>query len=293
MRECSRRHVGAIVVDGGQIGISIQEEVAEGVASLRERGVETHLAVVMIGEDPASRVYVRNKERACQRCGIRSTRIDLPETSSLSDVLEVVDRLNSDQSVHGILVQSPAPKGVDELEIASSILPEKDVDGFHPMNLGRLVQGDSSGLLPCTPSGVMRILERSSANLVGSNAVVLGRSRIVGMPMALMLAQRGVDSTVTIAHSKSENIGDICREADILIAAVGVPHFVQASWVKPGSFVVDVGISQVKGLGLVGDVSEKASEIAGWITPVPGGVGPMTIAMLMSNTLRAAVDLCT
>ena len=285
--------MGAIVVDGRQIGLSFQEEVAEGVASLRERGVDTHLAVVIVGEDPASRVYVRNKENACQSCGILSTRIDLPETSTLSDILEVVQRLNSDQSVHGILVQSPVPKGVDELEIASSILPEKDVDGFHPMNIGRLVQGDSSGLLPCTPSGVMSILEHSSANLVGSNAVVLGRSRIVGMPMALMLAQRGVDSTVTIAHSKSENIGDICREADILIAAVGVPNFVQASWVKPGSFVVDVGISRVKGFGLVGDVCEEVSEIAGWITPVPGGVGPMTIAMLMSNTLRAAENLCT
>ena len=256
-----------------------------------ERGVEAHLAVVIVGEDPASMVYVRNKEKACKRCGILSTRVDLPETSSLSEILEVVEELNSDESVHGILVQSPAPEGVDELEIASAILPEKDVDGFHPMNLGRLVQGDSRGLLPCTPSGVMRILEHCGARLVGSKAVVLGRSRIVGMPMALMLAQRGVDSTVTIAHSKSEGISDICRDADILVAAVGKPHFVQSGWVKPGSVVVDVGISRIEGGGLAGDVADGASEVAGWITPVPGGVGPMTIAMLMSNTLKAAENL--
>ena len=280
--------MGAIIVDGRKIGLSIQDEVAEGVSSLSERGVDAHLAVVIVGEDPASQVYVRNKQRACQRCGIRSTRLELPETANLAAILEVVEELNTDPSVHGILVQSPTPEGVDELEIASSILPEKDVDGFHPMNLGRLVQGDSSGLLPCTPLGVMRMLEHSGAQLAGSKAVILGRSRIVGMPMALMLAQRGVDATVTITHSKSEDIEDICKEADIIVAAMGMPHIVQGSWVKPGSFVVDVGISRVEGGGLAGDVSEEVSEIAGWITPVPGGVGPMTIAMLMSNTLRAA-----
>tara|TARA_B100000686_G_scaffold351086_1_gene448851 strand:- start:3536 stop:4417 length:882 start_codon:yes stop_codon:yes gene_type:complete len=293
MGECPRRTVSAIVVDGAAIGQSILEEVSQRVSSLHEKGVETHLTVVIAGEDPASRVYVRNKERACRDCGILSTRIDLPDTANLSEILEVVEKLNADESVHGILVQSPAPDGVDELRIASSILPEKDVDGFHPMNLGRLVQGDSGGLLPCTPSGVMRMLEHVGTRLAGSKAVVLGRSRIVGMPMALMLAQRGVDSTVTITHSKSEGIGGICREADILVAAVGIPNIVEPGWIKPGAFVIDVGISRVEGGGLAGDVSAEASEIAGWITPVPGGVGPMTIAMLMSNTVRAAESLNT
>ena len=283
--------MSAIIVDGKEIGQSILDEVAKGVASLGGRGVDAHLAVVVVGEDPASHVYVRNKQKASEKCGILSTRIDLPDSANLSDIMEVVEELNSDTSIHGILVQSPTPEGVDELEIASSILPEKDVDGFHPMNLGRLVQGDSSGLLPCTPSGVMRILEHCGARLAGSKAVILGRSRIVGMPMALMLARKGVDSTVTITHSRSENIGDICREADILVSAIGIPHIVDPSWVKPGSFVIDVGISRVEGGGLAGDVPPEVIEIAGWITPVPGGVGPMTIAMLMSNTLRVAENL--
>ena len=276
-------------IDGKAFAQGLRARVGEAISVLqRDHGLTPGLAVVLVGEDPASQVYVRNKQRACQRCGIRSTRLELPETANLAAILEVVEELNTDPSVHGILVQSPTPEGVDELEIASSILPEKDVDGFHPMNLGRLVQGDSSGLLPCTPLGVMRMLEHSGAQLAGSKAVILGRSRIVGMPMALMLAQRGVDATVTITHSKSEDIEDICKEADIMVAAMGMPHIVQGSWVKPGSFVVDVGISRVEGGGLAGDVSEEVSEIAGWITPVPGGVGPMTIAMLMSNTLRAA-----
>ena len=287
MHPSTRHPVGAKLVDGRAISLSIQGQVSEGVSALRDRGVEAHLAVVIAGDDPASHVYVRNKEKACQRCGIKSTRIDLPPTSELPAILGVVEQLNSDETVHGILVQSPAPEGVDELQISSSILPEKDVDGFHPANLGRLVQGDLGGLLPCTPSGVMRILELSEASLSGSKAVVIGRSRIVGMPMALMLSQKGVDSTVTIAHSKTEEMARICREADILVAAVGIPHIVKRDWVKPGSFVVDVGISRVEG-GLAGDVSPDVAEVAGWLTPVPGGVGPMTIAMLMSNTLRAA-----
>jgi methylenetetrahydrofolate dehydrogenase (NADP+)/methenyltetrahydrofolate cyclohydrolase len=279
--------VGAHIVDGRALSLEIQQEVAKGVSELNERGLGVSLAVVIVGEDPASHVYVRNKERACERCGILSTRIDMPATSNLREIIEVVERLNSDPSIHGILVQSPTPDGVDELAIASSILPQKDVDGFHPVNLGRLVQGDSVGLLPCTPSGVMRILEASDVKLEGSRAVVVGRSRIVGMPMALMLAQRGSDATVTIAHSRSGGIEEICREADILVAAVGSAHIVGPQWVKPGAFVVDVGISRVEG-GLAGDVSPEVSEIAGWLTPVPGGVGPMTIAMLMSNTLAAA-----
>jgi methylenetetrahydrofolate dehydrogenase (NADP+)/methenyltetrahydrofolate cyclohydrolase len=278
--------VGAHIVDGKSLSLDIQREVAEGVSALNERGVEVRLAVVIAGDDPASHVYVRNKERACERCGILSTRIDMPSTSNLEEMIEVVEQLNSDPSIHGILVQSPAPDGVNELTIASSILPQKDVDGFHPINLGRLVQGDSMGLLPCTPSGVMRMLDSSDVRLEGSRAVVLGRSRIVGMPMALMLAQKGSDATVTIVHSRTSEIESICSEADILVAAVGSAHMVGPQWVKPGAFVVDVGISRIEG-GLAGDVAPEVSEIAGWVTPVPGGVGPMTIAMLMKNTLSA------
>ncbi len=281
-----RPYVGAHIVDGKSLSLDIQREVAEGVSALNERGVEVRLAVVIAGDDPASHVYVRNKERACERCGILSTRIDMPSTSNLEEMIEVVEQLNSDPSIHGILVQSPAPDGVNELTIASSILPQKDVDGFHPINLGRLVQGDSMGLLPCTPSGVMRMLDSSDVRLEGSRAVVLGRSRIVGMPMALMLAQKGSDATVTIVHSRTSEIESICSEADILVAAVGSAHMVGPQWVKPGAFVVDVGISRIEG-GLAGDVAPEVSEIAGWVTPVPGGVGPMTIAMLMKNTLSA------
>jgi len=267
--------------------LDIQNEVANEVSALKERGVEPRLAVVIAGDDPASHVYVRNKERACERCGILSTRIDMRANSTLEEIVEVVEGLNADSSIHGILVQSPAPEGVDELAIASSIVPQKDVDGFHPVNLGRLVQGDLGGLLPCTPSGVMRILHSSGVKIEGTKAVVLGRSRIVGMPMALMLAQKGSDATVTIAHSRTAGAQSICSEADILVAAVGSAHIVGEHWVKPGAFVVDVGISRV-GDRLAGDVSPEVSEIAGWLTPVPGGVGPMTIAMLMRNTLKAA-----
>lgn len=282
-----RTCVGAQIVDGKALSLNIQKEVTKGVTELKEIGVEPRLAVVIVGDDPASHVYVRNKEKACERCGILSTRVDLPASSGLGEILEVVDKLNSDPRIHGILVQSPAPEGVDELAVASSILPQKDVDGFHPVNLGLLVQGERRGFLPCTPLGVMRILESSNVKLEGSRAVVLGRSRIVGMPMSLMLAQRGSDATVTIAHSKTTGIESLCREADILIAAVGSAHMIGPEWVKPGAFVVDVGISRVDGR-LAGDVAPEVSEVAGWVTPVPGGVGPMTIAMLMANTLKAA-----
>ncbi len=282
-----RPNMSAQIVDGKSLSLDIQREVAEGVSSLNERGVAPRLAVVIAGDDPASHVYVRNKERACERCGILSTRIDMPSTSNLEEMIGVVEQLNSDPSIHGILVQSPAPDGVDELAIASSILPQKDVDGFHPVNLGRLVQGETQGLLPCTPSGVMYILESSDVRLEGSRAVIIGRSRIVGMPMALMLAQRGSDATVTIAHSRTKEIESVCSEADILVAAVGSAHMIGPQWVKPGAFVIDVGISRVEG-GLAGDVAPEVAEIAGWMTPVPGGVGPMTIAMLMKNTLKAA-----
>jgi len=280
--------MGAVVADGRGLASSIEQDVSRGVAELVESGIMPHLAVVIVGEDPASLVYVRNKQRACERCGIKSTLIGMPEGSSQEEVIETVDELNSDDSVHGILVQSPIPGDVDELEVASAISPIKDVDGFHPANLGRLVQGDASGLLPCTPAGVVRMLEHSGAQLRGAKAAVLGRSRIVGMPMSLMLAVKGIDATVTIVHSRSEDVETICRDSDIIIAAIGRPRTVKPDWVKPGAYVVDVGISREDDGGLVGDVDPHVAEVAGWITPVPGGVGPMTIALLMENTLTAA-----
>jgi len=280
--------MSAVIVDGKALALSLEKGLRERVVALGERGVIPHLAVVIAGDDPASHVYVRNKQRACERCGVLNTRIDLPSSATLENILGVVADLNADVSVHGILIQSPAPKGVDELVIASAISSSKDVDGFHPYNLGKLVQGDASGLLPCTPSGVLMMLKESGARLSGAKAVVLGRSRIVGMPMALMLAQRGVDATVTIVHSRTKDAAALCRDADIVVAAIGRPHTVKADWIKPGAFVVDVGISRAEDGGLAGDVDPEVGDVAGWMTPVPGGVGPMTIAMLMANTVSAA-----
>ena len=280
--------MGAVIVDGKAIALSIEKTISQGVTQLASEGVSPHLVVIIVGEDPASRVYVRNKQRACERCGIESTLIEMSEDSTQEEVLDMVESLNSDDSVHGILVQSPIPGDVDELAVASAISPRKDVDGFHPANLGRLVQGDSSGLMPCTPAGVIRMLEHSGMELVGAKAAVLGRSRIVGMPMSLMLASKGVDATVTIVHSRTHDVELICRESDIVIAAMGRPHLVKSDWVKPGAYVVDVGISRTDGGELAGDVDPQVAKVAGWMTPVPGGVGPMTIAMLMENTLTAA-----
>ena len=285
--------MSATVLDGKKIGRVIEEELNPRIINLQSKEIIPHLAVVIVGDDPASHVYVRNKEMACERCGIKSTRIDLDGDISEKEILDTVNMLNSDNSVHGILVQSPLPEGINESLVTDAISPQKDVDGFHKMNLGRLVQGDSSGLLPCTPAGIMKILESSDIDLSGKNALVIGRSRIVGMPMSILLAQRGIDATVTIAHSRTKNLQDICREADLVVAAIGRPEFVKSEWIKPGATVIDVGINRVKdssrksGYRLVGDVDSDASNVAGNITPVPGGVGPMTIAMLMSNTIMA------
>jgi methylenetetrahydrofolate dehydrogenase (NADP+)/methenyltetrahydrofolate cyclohydrolase len=287
-------NVSAVLLDGKSLGLRIEAELAERVASLKSQGIEPHLAVVLAGNDPASHVYVRNKEHACERTGIRSTRIDLSENVSQLELMQVVTDLNTDDTVHGILVQSPTPAGTDELAITEEIEPAKDVDGFHPMNLGRLVMGKSDGLLPCTPAGVMAMIADAEIDLIGAKAVVIGRSRIVGMPLALLLAQKGIDATVTIAHSRTKDAAKICREADLIVAAIGRPATVKADWIKPGATVIDVGINRVvdesrdSGSRLAGDVDPAAAEIAGYITPVPGGVGPMTIAMLMSNTVRAA-----
>lgn len=281
-------------LDGRACAAALDAKTADRASALTASGVQPHLAVVIVGDDPASHVYVRSKVKACERLGLKSTHVERPATTSQEDLEAIVDELNADASVHGILVQSPLPSHLDEGAITDRIHPAKDVDGFHPVNLGRLVQGRTDGLLPCTPSGVMEMLRWANVPLEGKRAVVLGRSRIVGMPMALLLAARGADATVTVVHSRSQDVAERCREADIIVAAVGRPDMVQADWVKPGAAVVDVGINRVdddtreRGWRLAGDVHPDVASVAGWLSPVPGGVGPMTIATLMANTVRAA-----
>lgn len=281
-------------LDGRACAAELDIRTAARAAALTKQGVQPHLAVVIVGDDPASHVYVRSKVKACERLGLISTHVERPATTTQDELEAIVDGLNADATVHGILVQSPLPAHLDEGAITDRIDPAKDVDGFHPVNLGRLVQGRTDGLLPCTPSGVMEMLRWAKVPLQGKRAVVLGRSRIVGMPMALLLAARGADATVTVVHSRTEDVADRCREADVIVAAVGRPDMVQADWVKPGATVVDVGINRVdddsreRGWRLAGDVHPDVASVAGWLSPVPGGVGPMTIAMLMANTVRAA-----
>lgn len=285
--------MAAVVLDGKACGAEVEAGVSSRVAALRAAGVSPHLAVVIVGDDPASHVYVGAKERACARVEIESTRTDLPSSASFSEVVAVVERLNGDPSVHGILVQSPLPAGMDELSITELIDPAKDVDGFHPVNLGRIVQGRTDGLVPCTPAGVVKLLEWGGVELSGKRAVVVGRSRIVGTPVSLLLGRKGVDATITIAHSRTPDLAETCRAADILIAAVGRAELVRVDWVKPGAAVVDVGVNRVddeseRGYRLAGDVHPEVASVAGHLSPVPGGVGPMTIAMLMQNTVTAA-----
>ena len=287
----TRRPVTASIIDGKRLGAEIEEGLKSSVSRMVSSSRAPHLVVVIVGDDPASHVYVRNKEKACRRIGIRSTRYDLPGDSEQSDLISLIEELNADEEVDGILVQSPLPTDFDEIGITEMIHPKKDVDGFHPINLGRIVTGKTDGMLPCTPSGIMRMLESTEEKLVGKKALVVGRSRIVGMPIALLLAQRGIDATVTIAHSRTRGLESLCRDSDILVAAVGRPGMVRKEWIKQGAIVVDVGINRVEDNGrskLVGDVQEGASEYAKWITPVPGGVGPMTISMLMMNKVKAA-----
>jgi methylenetetrahydrofolate dehydrogenase (NADP+)/methenyltetrahydrofolate cyclohydrolase len=249
---------------------------------------------VIVGDDPASHVYVNSKVKACKRLGIKSTHIELSSTVSEDEVRAVIHRLNDDAELHGILVQSPLPPHMDEEALTDLIHPRKDVDGFHPENLGRLVQGRLDGMLPCTPSGVMRMLQWAGMDLTGKSAVVLGRSRIVGNPQALLLGAKGADATVTVVHSRTENAQAICAQADVVVAAIGRPEMVRNNWIKDGAVVIDVGINRVedgtreRGWRLAGDVHPEVAEKASWLSPVPGGVGPMTIAMLMENTVRAA-----
>ena len=281
-------------LDGRACATEVEAELLERVSALKAEGIEPHLAVIIVGDDPASHVYVNSKVKTCGRLGIRSTHIALPSSTEEATLEHHIRDLNQREDVHGILVQSPLPPHMDEEALTDLIAPHKDVDGFHPQNLGRLVQGRTDGMLPCTPSGVMRMLRWANIDLEGKRAVVLGRSRIVGMPAALLLAARGADATVTVAHSRTQELETVCKEADVLVAAVGRPDMVKADWVKPGAIVVDVGINRVeddtreRGWRLAGDVDPSVSDVASWLSPVPGGVGPMTIAMLMENTVRAA-----
>ena len=285
----------ATVIDGAAISEQIRAEVADEVKDRVRNGKPVPgLATVLVGENPASHVYVRSKHKACQEAGIVSFGHELPENAKLGEVVDLVKKLNDDPAVHGILVQLPLPSGLDEEKVLSTVRLEKDVDGFHPVNIGRLAQkGRDPLFVPATPSGVMYLLQKYVPNLGGMNAVVLGRSNIVGMPVALLLL-RG-NATITLCHSKSKNLKEITRSADILVVAVGRTEIVRGDWVKPGAVVIDVGINRVedatrpRGYRLVGDVAyDEVKEVASAITPVPGGVGPMTIAMLLRSTLKAA-----
>ena len=273
------------IIDGKAISKQIKDEVKEKVAALKAQGVTVTLAVVQVGNDPASSVYVNNKKKACAYTGMESESFELPEETTQEELLSLIEELNGRKEINGILVQLPLPKGLDEARVLALIDPEKDVDGFHAMNAGKLMSGQP-GFVPCTPLGVMKLLEAYNIPTRGRHAVVIGRSNIVGKPMAMLLL--AADATVTVCHSKTENLADITRQADILVAAVGKANFVTGDMIKPGATVIDVGINRVDG-ALVGDVNaEEAAQKAAYLTPVPGGVGQMTIAMLLSNTLDAA-----
>ena len=278
----------ARILSGKEFAARIKEDAARGVAELKAAGVLPRLAVIIVGSDPASEVYVRNKQRTCEELGIRSDHIALPAETSKEELLACIEELNVDPEVHGILVQLPLPAQIaeDEEDILSHIDPRKDVDGFHPVNVGHLVLG-APGLRPCTPAGCIRMLDYAGISIEGAHAVIIGRSNIVGKPMAHLLLER--NATVTICHSRTQNLAAIARTADILVAAVGRPHFVTADMVKEGATVIDVGINRIAPKKLVGDVDfDAAAAVAGAITPVPGGVGLLTVAMLMENVVQAA-----
>ena len=275
----------AAFIDGKKISQEIKDELKEKVAALKAEGKQAALAVIQVGNDPASCVYVNNKKKACAYIGIESISYELPEETTESELLALVEKLNQDDSVHGILVQLPVPKHIDGDKIIQTISPKKDVDGFHPQNVGNLVIGEK-GFVSCTPSGIIELLKRSNIEIAGKNCVVIGRSNIVGKPMALLMLRE--NATVTIAHSKTQNLKEICKQADILIVAIGKPQFITADYVKEGAVVIDVGIHRDENNKLCGDVAYTEVEpVASAITPVPGGVGPMTIAMLMHNCVEA------
>lgn len=278
-----------IIIDGKLIGEKIRQELEPRVAYLSAKNFQPGLAVILVGDNPASQVYVRNKEKACEKLGIASFKYHLPPETTKEEVLELVERLNQESKVHGILVQLPLPPQIPEREVLYHISPDKDVDGFHPYNLGRLMVGDPI-FLPCTPWGIQELLLRSRIEVEGKNVVIVGRSNIVGKPLAMILVQKakGANATVVVCHTRTPNLAEHTRRADILVAACGVPEMIKGDMVREGVVVIDVGINKI-GERLVGDVEfESVSRKASFITPVPGGVGPMTIAMLMTNTVKAA-----
>ena len=285
------------LIHGRSIAEKVYVDLRREIADLKSKGVTPGLAVVLVGDNPASRTYVRSKDKMSRELGLHSVKLELPASTTQSELLARVEELNCDPKVHGILVQSPPPKQIDEGAIVRALDPRKDVDGFHPLNVAKLAMGDPTGFVPCTPLGVQRLLIESKIDIAGAHVVILGRSMIVGKPVALLLMQKakGGDATVTVAHSRSKNLEEITCSADILIAAIGRAHFVKADHVRDGAVVIDVGINRVddpsteRGYRLVGDVAfAEVAPKAKAITPVPGGVGPMTIAMLMSNTVKAA-----
>ncbi len=285
------------LIDGRAIAEQIHAETAQRIASLKSRGIQPGLAFVRVGEDPASKVYVGMKEKTCRRLDFHSETHVLPATTAQAEVLDLLATLNANPGIHGILVQAPLPDQLCAATVYATVLPQKDVDGFHPVNVGKLMLGDSSGFIPCTPSGIQQLLIRSGVETVGAEVVILGRGDIVGKPLAALLCQKAqhANATVTLCHSRTRDIAAHCRRADILIAAIGSAHFVKPDMVKPGAVVIDVGVNRLddpaapQGARLVGDVDfSRVQSIAGKITPNPGGVGPMTIAMLMQNTVRAA-----
>ena len=282
------------LISGKIISAQINEELCLEVKQLKTKGIEPCLAVVLVGEDPASEVYVRNKKRTSEEIGMRSIGHNLPDTTTQRELETLIQSLNADPAVHGILCQFPLPEGLDKTKVIQTIAPEKDVDGLHPLNAGLIAMGIPK-FISCTPYGVLQMLKRSGISTSGKNAVVLGRSNLVGRPIATLLSSKGWDATVTVCHSRTSDMAEVTSQADILIAAIGIPEFVKANMVKPGAVVIDVGINRIddpnkaKGTRLVGDVAfEEVAAKASFITPVPGGVGPMTIAMLMVNTVNAA-----
>lgn len=281
----------ARVIDGNRIAAARRAEIAQEVAEfIEETGITPHLAVILVGDDPASRVYVRNKRKACEAAGLKGTVIELPAATSMERLLEEISRLSDDAGVHGILVQFPLPVPLSEQRVIDAMNPAKDVDAFHPWNVGLLAEGRPR-FLPCTPAGVIDLLAYEKIPLPGSHVVIVGRSQLVGRPLSMMLSQKGAraDATVTLCHSKTRNLGDWTRRADVLVAAIGKPRFITADMVKPNAIVIDVGINRLPDGALVGDVAyEEVANVAGAITPAPGGVGPMTVTTLLANTLKAA-----
>ena len=272
---------------GKEVSARIKAELKTEVENLKKEGINPGLAVIIVGEDPASQVYVRNKERACEECGIYSEKYALPAETTQEELLKLIDELNNKSSISGILVQLPVPKHIDEKTIINAIAPNKDVDAFHPVNVGKIMVGNYD-FVPCTPAGVMELIKESGIDVSGKECVIVGRSNIVGKPQAMLLLHQ--NGTVTICHSKTKNLAEKTKNADILIAAVGIPNFIKGDMIKKGAVVIDVGINRLENKKLCGDVEfESAEKVAGAITPVPGGVGPMTIAMLMKNTVKAAI----